>query len=322
MFAASRRGRAVHKTEAVAFGLPLDELETRTARIHLLLPFCSSVLAVVGLLFLKRAQENGVSTWSAMILVCWSSACVFPLLTLLGGTMQPLSLLWQPAIIGFLFLAGQFLTFLAVKVGDVSIAAPVHGSKVLMVPLVATLIVGEMASANIWLAAAIALVGIVFVQSTDATVDRARVLAAVVFALLAAAAMTLFDLLIQRWAPAWGAGYFLPIAFAFAGLFATAFLALADRPRALRSRDKGAPLLCGSALMAIQAIGMTFTLAQFGDATRVNIVYSLRGLWGVILTWVILTRTGRIGKETGDRIMLMRLVGALLITASVILAIT
>ena len=40
-----------------------------------------------------------------MIVVCWAPACVFPVLTLMGGTMQPASLLWQPAIIGGLYLA-------------------------------------------------------------------------------------------------------------------------------------------------------------------------------------------------------------------------
>lgn len=299
---------------------PRLTLSSKDTTIHLLLPFCSSILAVIGLLFLKRAQEKGASTWTTMILVSWASAIVFPPLTLLGGTMQSPWLLWQPAVIGAMFLAGQFFTFLAVKLGDVSIAAPVQGSKVLLVPLVAMLLFAEPTRSIIWLAAAIALIGIVCVQANDASVDRSRVLASVVFALLGALTMTLFDLWIQRWAPAWGAGYFLPLAFSFSGLFAFAFLPLADRPRHLAPREILTPLLIGTALMAIQAIGMTFTLAKFGDATRVNIVYSLRGLWGVILTWSLAKHLGY-RERPSDRIMAMRLVGALLIGVSVWLSV-
>ena len=257
-----------------------------------------------------------------MIVVCWACAGVFPALALMGGTMQPVSLLWQPAIIGGLFIAGQLFTFLAVDRGDVSIAAPVLGIKVLIVPASAPFFVDEELSAKIWIAAAIAVVGIGFVQARDQSIQRSRILASVGFALLAACSMTLFDLLIQRWAPAWGAGYFLPIAFGFAAVFSLAFVRLADRPGELRQMDVVRPLAIGAVLMAVQAIGMTVTLGLFGDATRVNIVYSLRGLWGVLLTWVLAQRLAEPGSIAGNRTMTMRLIGAVLIGISVVISVT
>jgi len=280
------------------------------------------VLVVFGLLILKQAQQRGMSTWTSMIVVCWSSALVFPVLTVMGGTMQPLSLLWQPAMIGGLFLAGQLLTFLAVDRGDVSIAAPVLGIKVLIVPAVAPLFVNDVASPRVWIAAAIAVVGIGFVQARDKSVDRARVLASVGFALLAAVSMTLFDLLIQKWAPAWGAGYFLPIAFAFAAVFSLGFLRLGDPPAKLREMDVVRPLSIGAVLMSLQAIGMTLTIGLFGDATRVNIVYSMRGLWGVLLTWLLARRLAESDTQAGHRTMAMRLIGAVLIGVSVVISVT
>ena len=301
-------------------GLPIRPTN-KELRIHLLMPLGSSVLVILGLLLLKRAQEHGASAWTTMILVCWASGAVFILLTLLGGTMQPVSLWWQPALIGGLYLLGQLLMFSAVKWGDVSIAAPVLGVKVVMVPAVAMLVVDEASSPRIWLAAAVALVGVVFLQLTDATVQRSRVLAAVAFSLLAALTMTLFDLLIQRWAPAWGPGFFLPLAFGFSALYSIAFLPLAERPRELSKRDIWLPLLVGSVLMAFQAIGMTLTLAQYGDATRVNIVYSLRGLWGVLLTWLLSERLRITNQLPSNRLMLLRLIGALLIAAAVIISV-
>ena len=257
-----------------------------------------------------------------MILVCWSSACVFPVLSLMGGTMQPAALFWQPAIVGALFLAGQLLTFLAVARGDVSIAAPVLGVKVLIVPAASRFFVDEELSARIWIAAAIAVVGIAFVQARDVTIQRSRIAASVGYALLAACSMTLFDLLIQRWAPNWGAGYFLPITFACAALFSLAFVSLADRPADLR-RLGVLPLLAGGALlMSVQAIGMTLTLGLFGDVTRVNIVYSLRGLWGVLLTWLLARQLNASGSGPSHRTMMMRLIGAALIGVAVVISLT
>lgn len=294
----------------------------RILPIHLLLPFCSSVIVVFGLLILKRAQAQGVSSWTSVILVCWASALVFPILTVLGGTMQPVSQFWQPAVTGALFLAGQLLTFLAVHRGDVSIAAPVMGVKVLMVPACALLFVEGESSPRVWVAAAIAVSGIALVQSRDASIDRSRILASVGFALLAAFSMTLFDLLIQRWAFAWGAGYFLPITFGFAAALSLLFLPLADRPARLKQLGVLRPLGMGAILMSIQAIGMTLTLGLFGDATRVNIVYSLRGLWGVLLTWVFVHHFEQSETIPSHRIMSLRLAGAVLIGVSVVIAVT
>jgi drug/metabolite transporter (DMT)-like permease len=279
-------------------------------------------VVIFGLLCLKRTHERGASTWTSIILVCWCSALIFPSLTLMGGTMQPASLLWQPAIIGGLFLAGQLLTFLAVAHGDVSIAAPVLGIKVLIVPAASRFFVNEELSPEIWIAAAIAVVGIAFVQARDATVDRSRIVASVGYALLAACSMTLFDLLIQRWAPNWGAGYFLPIAFAFAALFSLAFIPLADRPADIRRLGVLRLLLIGAVLMSVQAIGMTVTLGLFGDAKRVNIVYSLRGLWGVLLTWLLARHVNTSGSGASHRTMVMRLIGAVLIGISVVISMT
>ena len=253
-----------------------------------------------------------------MILTAWSAAIIFTTLTLLGGTMQPATMLWQPAVIGALFLAGQFFMFMAVKLGDVSIAAPVLGLKVLIVPALGLLVINDKVTANIWIAAALAVLGVALVQSSDANVDRRKIMISVVFSLLGALTMTLFDLWIQTWAPAWGAGRFLPLTFGFAALFAVFFVPLADKPATLANKDLLKPLAIGVLLMSIQAIGMTFTLAKFGDATRVNIVYSLRGIWGVVFTWLLAKRLQVDATQPSHRIMFQRLIGALLIGVAVI----
>jgi len=289
--------------------------------IHLLLPFFSSILTVFGLLLLKRAQAQATSTWATLIVVTWLTAIAFTPLTLTGGTMQPLSQFWQPLSVGALFLAGLGFTFLGIKIGDVSIVTPVQGVKVLLVPAMALLIFNDVAGMQIWISAAIALAGILFIQSTDGEVDRARIRISILCALLAAVSLTFFDLFIQKWAPAWGgAGYFLPLSFGCTAVLSLGLLPFA-RPsqRTIRSQLCW-PLIVGSLLMAVQAFGMTFTIATFGDATRVNIVYSLRGLWGVLLTWTLSRSLGLTATAPNSTLMLKRLAGAILIGVSIVLA--
>ena len=290
--------------------------------IHLLLPFASSILTVFALLLLKRAQAREASTWTTLIVVTWVTAIGFSALTLIGGNMQPVSLFWQPITVGVLFLAGLAFTFLGVKIGDVSIVTPVQGIKVLLVPAMALLVVDDVAGTRIWISSAVALCGIWFIQSTDDTVDRSKIRISIGCALLAAVSLTFFDLFIQRWAPAWGPGYFLPIAFACTAFLSLGFLPVA-RPdgRSIRSQLSW-PLLVGSLLMAVQAFGMTYTIARFGHATQVNIVYSLRGLWGVLLTWVLSKSLGLTTSTPSTALMFKRLAGAILIGISIALALT
>ena len=158
--------------------------------------------------------------------------------------------------------------------------------------------------------------GIVFVQSSDSTVQKQGIWLCVLLAVLGAVAMTIFDVLIQDWAKPWGPGRFLSLAGGAAAVLSAGLLPWADRPSVIWSRrDWWAPLFWGSLAMGVQAIGMTFTLAMFGDATRVNIVYSLRGIWGVLITWLLLK-----GDGPSHYVMVRRFIGALLIGVSVVIS--
>ena len=71
----------------------------------------------------------------------------------------------------------------------------------------------------------------------------------------------------------------------------------------------------------MQAICIVSALAVFGDAARVNVVYSLRGLWGVLLAWAVAKRWGGSESNHSKGIMLTRLAGAAILAAAVALVI-
>jgi len=275
---------------------------------------------VVGLMLIKRAGTFGINAWSGTFLANMWAALVFSALIPLGGTGQPWHMLWQPAIVALLYLCGQTTTFLALHHGDVSVATPVFSIKVLLVAILVAVVNGQMLSPLVWAAAAMATVGIALVQANRPE-KHEKVAFTIALALAAAASFSTFDLLVSRWAPAWGAGRFLPALFGIAAVLSVGYLPLIDRPKAVLDSGGAVPLAIGTLLVAVQALCLVFTLATFGDAARVNIVYALRGMWGVVLAWQFAQMLGAREADLPAKIMAARLVGAALLTGAVALAI-
>src|SRR6185437_9934013 len=127
--------------------------------LSILLPFLASLLYVAGALLVKRCSDFGVGLWRMAFLSNLISALIFQLLLPLGGAFH-LQLLWQPALVGLLYLLGQLLNYLALQRGDVSVATPVLGVKIILVALFTTLILKQAVPAKLWEAAALSTVAI------------------------------------------------------------------------------------------------------------------------------------------------------------------
>src|SRR5262249_28600412 len=102
--------------------------------LTLILPLISALLYVIGALLLRRAADFGVGFWRTTFVANLISAAAFSSLLWLGGTFH-LNLLWQPAIVAALFVLGSVLNFISLDRGDVSLATPVLGIKIVLVAL-------------------------------------------------------------------------------------------------------------------------------------------------------------------------------------------
>lgn len=290
-----------------------------SAPYHLFLPLAASLLFVTGLLFVKRATSLGVNSWTVTFLANQFAAVFFSALWLVEGPGQPWYMLWQPAIVACLYIAGLTFTFTAIDYGDVSIATPVFGMKVLFVAIIVTLFAGTILPVSIYAAAALAVLGIGLIQWTGYGEHHRRLAFTICFALCAATSFATFDVVVQTWAPAWGSGRFLPIVYWIVALLSLGFLPL-YQSKGLKDPQTRGPLLAGAALIGLQAVCITFCLASFGDATRVNVVYATRGLWGVVFAWIVANIWGGNEASVPGRLMLVRLGGAILLTTAVIVA--
>ena len=296
---------------------------------HLLFPLFSSIVFVVGMLFAKNAISRGASPWTGTLLGNFWLAIVWIFAGLFHGELLPVAGWWQAVIVGCGFLLGQIFTYLAFQFGDVSVATPIFGVKVIIVAAMASTLAGERMTNGVWFGAFLATLGVVLVQAgtrspsvtgPKTTINGRKAAMTVVMALLAAISLSLFDLGLLCWGRQWGAGRFLPVMFAATGLLSVGILPWVDRPSRLRELKVGRVMILGTLLMALQAVSMSYSLSVYGDVTRINIVYALRGLWAVLLAWMLARVFGGHEAHQSVRVMLLRVTGATLLTASVIVA--
>ena len=283
-----------------------------------LLPFLASLIYVVAALFFKQASERGAGVLRSTALTNLFCGVAFNTLWWLGGQIPQPAPWGQPALVGAIFLAGQLLGFAAIKLGDVSVATPVMGIKVILVALLVTLLIGTPVKPVLWAAAGLCSVGIVLLGRGGTGSTPGRALWGVVFGLLSAAAFALFDVLVQKWSPAWGAGRFLPTMMSFVALYSVVLLAVLRQP--LRGPGGGA-LWAGAACMSTQAVLLITSLALFNKATTINIVYSARGLWSVLAVWLVGSWFGNQERDRGASVLRGRLAGAALLMSAIVLAV-
>lgn len=272
----------------------------------------------------KQAIVRGASPWTGTfwgnqwLAIFWVGVAV------IRGSIVD-SDMWLPAaVIGAMFVLGQLLTYLAFQVGDVSVATPVFGIKVLVVASLQSLFSGELIPAQIWIAGAMAAAGVVLIQWVDQSatkLDRRKTMLSLVVAGLAAITLSLFDVTLQAWGHGANTYDFMPVMFGFVGIFSLVLLPKVDAISHLKATGSFRWMLLATILMAMQAFSMCFSLAEFGDAARINIVYALRGLWGVALAWALAKRLKTDEAHLPRIVMIRRLAGAALLTGAVLIAI-
>jgi drug/metabolite transporter (DMT)-like permease len=291
---------------------------------HLLFPLGASILFVLGMMLAKQAIQRGASPWTGTFYGNLWLALAWGAVAVARGEVIPTEAWWHAGIVGLLFVLGQLFTYLAYQFGDVSVATPVFGVKVLMVAALTATLANTPVSNMIWLAGAMASAGVVLIQWSpgSTSLERRRQIITILLAMSAAFSLSLFDVGLQKWAGAWNSYAFLPVMFGTAGIASLVFFPKVDSARRLRETKSTWWMLAGTFLMATQATGMCFSLAEFGDAPRINIVYALRGLWGVILAWLFARQLGTSEASVGRPAMIRRLFGAMLLTAAVLLAMT
>lgn len=271
---------------------------------------------VLGALLLKRASDLGADLWRTARICNFTTAAIFMPLFFLGGVIPEVIWWWQPALVGLLFVLGQVLTLLSLRIGDVSVATPVMGIKIILVALLTVILTGEQLRGSLWIAAVLssAAIGLLHISGAKA---HHRTGATVLMAGSAATAYALFDVLVQKWSPSWGVGRFLPFMMGFVTLFSFALRPFGGTPAATPRPGAAAWVAGGAFCFGMQGFMITSAIALYGHATVANVLYSSRGLWSVLAVWCAGHWFVSREQQHGGRVLAWRLVGAILLMAAI-----
>lgn len=302
----------------------------------LILPLIAAIAFAAGSMVFKRAFAEGASLAHAVVVNNVILGLLF--LPLMAWDPQPVP--WDRLHLPFLtastFVAGHLFNVAALRVGDVSVATPLLGVKVVFVALIARFAFGLPLSDSQLTATVLTSAGVLITGLTDFKPGR-RTGWTTLLALGCAGSFAVTDVLIQMWATEFGVLNFLSLLFgalALESILVLPLLGFKARPETRHRsifRQAAASLTApprawrwiglATALSAVQALLITGTIATWRDAAGVNVVYGTRGLWSLALVWWAGSWFGNAERrESGPRVLLARAIGGALILAAVVLS--
>ena len=284
----------------------------------IVIPLCSAVGYTFAAMALKRAMDGG-HPWRVLFIVNLIGAVLFQTWLLHGGAPFTVTNITHAVLAGTAFFIGQVFTFIAISKGDISIATPVLGTKVVFVALLVFLTGGEELGWKLWIATFLTTVALALLGG-EWQANRQRLLVSVGFAFLASIAFAATDVMQQLWVPAFGFGHFGPVMFLTVGMLSFALIPFFSAPLREMPRPMVVWAFGGGLLLTIQAMGIAYCIAVYHEVTVTNVLYNTRGLWSVALVWVVGHWFANSEKHVGRSIMTRRLIGALILLAAVYLS--
>lgn len=229
----------------------------------------------------KQALARGAGILRLSFIMNWVFVPVFASLLFSHEGSIPWSQWLYPVLTGFLFFFGQIFTFAAIRFGDVSLQTPVMGTKAVFAVILAVLLGTEQVSTPMALAAVVAMLGVALLGFSGNGAERVgRTLG---LALLSSLFFAGSDTMVGYYAGDFGVPMFLFLAMLVNALLSFGLVPFFREPFS-RMPPKAWPwILLACLLMGGQALLLNYTLGRFQNVAAVNVIYSTRGLWSVVL---------------------------------------
>ncbi len=280
------------------------------------LSIVSGMVYAVAALGVKSAMRWGAGPVRVIFMVNWMNALMFLPLLFFSDQWPSLQGIWMPILAGFCSFIGQIFACMAIRIGDVTIQAPLMGMKVIFVALITVLLGVEELSSTIWVAAILTAFA-VFILGASGFKNRRSVLLTALFVGIACLFYATQDVLIQKWAPAYGPIPFMVVMMGSLPFFGLSLILFFRAPLFAISKRALKWLFFGAFMSGLQSILFTTPIAFNGEAATVNILYSARGLWSIMLVWIVGHWFHNRESKQGWNIMVQRVLGASLLTSAI-----
>ena len=127
------------------------------------------------------------------------------------------------------------------------------------------------------------------------------------------------DVLVQKWASPAVFNRYMPLTFIISAVLLLGLVPFFRQPLRAIPRPIWRPLLIGCVLVSVQAWIIFYALSKYGHATAANVVYGARGIWSVLLVWLVGRWLGSAEGATSRSTLSRRLLGASILLIAVIL---
>ncbi len=278
---------------------------------------CAFLFALANLALKRGLMEGAGATRGVFITNAVFFVALVPFWWMTDQPVQP-ELWWAPALAGLSAFLGSFFQTIALKLGDVSVATPLLGGKVLFVALFSTLVLGNVLPFAWWMGAILAGVGIFFLGQTPGQKSpQERLLLTVVLSLLSVCAFAFMDICMAGWGAEFGFRRFIAAQQVVTFSLSLCLVPFFKESLFRMSRACWTWLLAGSAVIVLQYYILNWTISTYQQPTVVNIFYSSRGVWSVLLVWGVGSFFGNRERHLGWRVFRRRILGASLLLAAI-----
>lgn len=272
------------------------------------LPALAACFYALGSMGLKRSMQNGaaarrVMAVSNIAMALWS----VPLIFVFPGTWHLNA--WFMAIgAGVALFCGRIFSIKALEAGDLSIVAPLLGMKTVLVAVLSMFFFPFEVTRTLIFSAVLASVGVALLQRGPVE-RKAGTKKAALYAMGASFLFAITDISVQGARDLLGVGYLVPTLFLTVGLLVPLLgRHPASPPKACQS------MYAGSVVIGFQTMLMILVIGLIGQATLVNVIYSSRALWSVVVDRAM-------GEPHIKDYLFSRMAGALFVMGAVVMAI-
>jgi uncharacterized membrane protein len=286
--------------------------------IYILLPLFAAVAYSIGGLFNKQAMAGGCGLYRVATFTAWATALMLLPLSALESGPLPLHLWIQPLAASVCFASGTLFLMLALRIGDLSLVAPLSGIKPVMNALLVTVLLGTPVLPATWIACFLTALALLVLRTPNRTTGHSfRITAAVTF--LSVSFFALCDTCFQHWAANWGVFRFGALTFMIASIAALALIPLFGSPWKKLNRTAQIHALTGAFFCALPGLCMSYTLGTFGHAPEANIVYSTRAIISILLVRFASRHIGSSERHMSRAVLIRRIMGTVVLTGAIAL---
>ncbi len=284
------------------------------------LAFGAALLSAIGALFTKRAFQGGLGAYYGILVGNWIFLLIIsPTWFLLSPEVSIKQWWWLPIVTGVVLTAGVYTNYFALHRGDVSVATPLLGLKTFFVAAISALVLRDQIPIAWWIASLLCMGALALFAYKNPQHSSSNARDTILLSILSAFCFALIDILIQEYAQRFGFFHLMVLAQLVVCGFSTVLVLFLKPSRGTLNRETISWLAIGTLFIASGFMVLSGTIAYYKTATALNVIFSIRGLFSVILVWTIGPLLDNQERKAGSRVLMFRLVGAGLLLLAILL---